>query len=115
MGGRAVEGSGLENRQGCKLLVGSNPTPSAKITSVRPGDMGDNLGPKMRSGLYGAPLAKHGRCSPISTRLSEMPPETDVSAQSAEGIERRIVGPGDVGRNGSLRGQYWTAEKPASC
>src|SRR5437016_2239 len=29
MGGRAVEGTGLENRQGCKLLVGSNPTPSA--------------------------------------------------------------------------------------
>src|SRR5262245_53336655 len=30
MGGRAVEGSGLENRQGCKPLMGSNPTPSAK-------------------------------------------------------------------------------------
>src|SRR5580693_4465912 len=29
MGGRAVEGTGLENRQGCKPLVGSNPTPSA--------------------------------------------------------------------------------------
>ena len=29
MGGRAVEGTGLENRRGCKLLVGSNPTPSA--------------------------------------------------------------------------------------
>lgn len=29
MGGRAVEGTGLENRQGCKLFVGSNPTPSA--------------------------------------------------------------------------------------
>ena len=29
MGGRAVEGTGLENRQGRKSLVGSNPTPSA--------------------------------------------------------------------------------------
>ncbi len=29
MGGRAVEGTGLENRQGLTLLVGSNPTPSA--------------------------------------------------------------------------------------
>ena len=29
MGGRVVEGTGLENQQGCKLLVGSNPTPSA--------------------------------------------------------------------------------------
>ena len=28
MGGRAVEGTGLENRQTCKGLVGSNPTPS---------------------------------------------------------------------------------------
>ena len=29
MGGRAVEGTGLENRQGRKSFVGSNPTPSA--------------------------------------------------------------------------------------
>ena len=29
MGGRAVEGTGLENRQARKRLVGSNPTPSA--------------------------------------------------------------------------------------
>ena len=29
MGGRVVEGTGLENQQGCKLFVGSNPTPSA--------------------------------------------------------------------------------------
>ncbi len=29
MGGRAVEGTGLENRQGRKPFVGSNPTPSA--------------------------------------------------------------------------------------
>ena len=29
MGGRAVEGTGLENQQACKRLVGSNPTPSA--------------------------------------------------------------------------------------
>jgi hypothetical protein len=29
MGGRAVEGTGLENRQGFTPLVGSNPTPSA--------------------------------------------------------------------------------------
>ncbi len=31
MGGRAVEGTGLENQQACERLVGSNPTPSAKI------------------------------------------------------------------------------------
>ena len=29
MGGRVVEGTGLENQQACKRLVGSNPTPSA--------------------------------------------------------------------------------------
>ena len=29
MGGRAVEGTGLENRQAGDRLVGSNPTPSA--------------------------------------------------------------------------------------
>jgi hypothetical protein len=33
MGGRVVEGSGLENRQGLAPLVGSNPTPSASIAS----------------------------------------------------------------------------------
>jgi len=32
MGGRAVEGTGLENRQGSAPLVGSNPTPSASYT-----------------------------------------------------------------------------------
>jgi hypothetical protein len=30
MGGRVVEGTGLENRQARERLVGSNPTPSAK-------------------------------------------------------------------------------------
>ncbi len=29
MGARVVDGTGLENRQGLTLLVGSNPTPSA--------------------------------------------------------------------------------------
>ena len=29
MGGRVVEGTGLENQQACERLVGSNPTPSA--------------------------------------------------------------------------------------
>ena len=33
MGGRAVEGTGLENRQGLAPLVGSNPTPSATFAS----------------------------------------------------------------------------------
>ncbi len=32
MGGRAVEGTGLENRQGGNSFVGSNPTPSAKVS-----------------------------------------------------------------------------------
>jgi hypothetical protein len=34
MGGRAVEGTGLENRRGRKLTVGSNPTPSANINDL---------------------------------------------------------------------------------
>jgi hypothetical protein len=33
MGGRVVEGSGLENRRACKRTVGSNPTPSASESS----------------------------------------------------------------------------------
>ena len=32
MGGRVVEGTGLENRQARKRLVGSNPTPSANLS-----------------------------------------------------------------------------------
>lgn len=31
-GARVVESTGLENRQACKRLVGSNPTPSATFT-----------------------------------------------------------------------------------
>src|SRR5262245_34061127 len=34
MGGRVVEGTGLENRQARKRLVGSNPTPSATLFDV---------------------------------------------------------------------------------
>ncbi len=37
MGGRAVEGTGLENQQACKRLVGSNPTPSASSCSATEG------------------------------------------------------------------------------
>ncbi len=36
MGGRVVYGSGLENRRGCKLTVGSNPTPSAGLAANPP-------------------------------------------------------------------------------
>jgi hypothetical protein len=35
MGGRAVEGTGLENRQTLAGLVGSNPTPSANLSSYQ--------------------------------------------------------------------------------
>ena len=35
MGGRVVEGTGLENRRACKRTVGSNPTPSAKYNPVK--------------------------------------------------------------------------------
>jgi hypothetical protein len=34
MGGRAVEGTGLENRQRWKPFVGSNPTPSARSLAL---------------------------------------------------------------------------------
>ena len=34
MGGRVVEGTGLENRQARKRLVGSNPTPSAMLKRI---------------------------------------------------------------------------------
>jgi hypothetical protein len=34
MGGRVVEGTGLENRQACKRLEGSNPSPSASTLAT---------------------------------------------------------------------------------
>ena len=49
--GRAVEGTGLENRQAGDRLVGSNPTPSAIFVIVRPGDMG----PFLAHGLHSIP------------------------------------------------------------
>lgn len=36
-GGRVVEGTGLENRQGLTLFVGSNPTPSAIFVGLSAG------------------------------------------------------------------------------
>jgi hypothetical protein len=35
MGGRVVEGTGLENRQARKRLEGSNPSPSANLSNTR--------------------------------------------------------------------------------
>lgn len=37
MGGRAVEGTGLENRRGSDVSVGSNPTPSASAVCLGAG------------------------------------------------------------------------------
>jgi Flp pilus assembly pilin Flp len=54
MGGRAVEGTGLENRQGCKLLVGSNPTPSARASRHCPTPLPDHLtNHQQNSGIIG--------------------------------------------------------------
>src|SRR6185295_10668195 len=50
MGGRAVEGTGLENRQGRKSFVGSNPTPSAIALNPNVSDVGLH-GPLTRSFL----------------------------------------------------------------
>jgi len=48
MGGRAVECTGLENRQSRKRLVGSNPTPSVAARCVRKprllADLGEQSG-----------------------------------------------------------------------
>ena len=41
MGARVVEGTGLENRQGLTLLVGSNPTPSANFFFIGIGFIDD--------------------------------------------------------------------------
>ena len=59
-GGRAVEGSGLENRQGCKPLEGSNPSLSAISERSRtdPRRLVDRLGgllPLARKSRYLAP------------------------------------------------------------
>ena len=63
MGGRAVEGTGLENRQARKGLVGSNPTPSAmRVDCERVGQRAPVSG--VRIGLIAARLAL--RLTPIS-------------------------------------------------
>src|SRR5438128_912799 len=64
-GGRAVECGGLENRCGCKLTVGSNPTPSAAFIGVLALDrrarrlyhppLGARLGPYERAAILPAP------------------------------------------------------------
>ena len=51
MGGRAVEGTGLENRQTRKGLVGSNPTPSAN--PYRPNSPPDHSAPLKSPGNAG--------------------------------------------------------------
>src|SRR5438094_4232741 len=57
MGGRAVEGTGLENRQGCKPLVGSNPTPSAILAFLRAATAGSPTAPASFAVAGAEPLA----------------------------------------------------------
>ena len=42
-GGRVVEGTGLENRHAGDRIVGSNPTPSAKLHCVHTADINNNF------------------------------------------------------------------------
>lgn len=46
MGGRVVDGTGLENRHGGNVIVGSNPTPSASLLILY------TYFGQFRSGLY---------------------------------------------------------------
>ncbi len=60
MGGRAVEGTGLENRQTGNRLVGSNPTPSASRWTR---DLSAEIRARLRAGPIGkatqSDTAKH--------------------------------------------------------
>ena len=99
MGGRAVEGTGLENRQGCKPLVGSNPTPSAS-------SLGNN---QLRSIAYffnrsSGTISKVASCVAVSRTLGAMPASNasfQRAAQQAPAVARlqsRETGGRDRGR-----------------
>jgi hypothetical protein len=74
MGGRVVEGSGLENRQRGDPLVGSNPTPSATylaLLRLRRSNIASTFNPIYRSAWrVGPPRAIH----PAMPRRPSSPP-----------------------------------------
>lgn len=56
-GGRVVEGSGLENRRGVRVTVGSNPTPTACILGLsRGGSATCRLKPGLLARLRRGPI-----------------------------------------------------------
>ena len=69
-GGRAVEGTGLENRRARKGLVGSNPTPSADSLSFS----------STRLGRWRRHALSSSRCFPIR-------PPRGPAARAADGLE----------------------------
>jgi hypothetical protein len=98
-GGRAVEGSGLENRQGGNSLVGSNPTPSARGLCFRR---------KIGSGpVFPLPLPRPRRRRFVvpSTRKPSQP-RTAQGCFRFEGCKWRSSA--EQKRHREASGTYWT-------
>jgi hypothetical protein len=93
MGGRAVEGSGLENRRACKRTVGSNPTPSGRIPFAQP------------------PSASPGLIVNISTRRPFLTPTLRSTSVRADRVDWAVCG-SHVGRR-----ERWASRRggAASC
>ena len=104
MGGRAVEGTGLENRQGCKPLVGSNPTPSAsRVWSGISVDCRPRFERVLMSGRSRLPGGEPRKASQRRTRRGEAPapvklnwrPGERVRWNERDGVFQRDLGDGE--------------------
>src|SRR5438105_1194597 len=104
MGGRAVEGTGLENRQGCKPLVGSNPTPSAsKVWWAATTTADHGFERVLMSGRSRLPGGEPRKASQRRTRRGEAPapvklnwrPGERVRWNDRDGVFQRDLGDGE--------------------
>src|SRR5665213_4561217 len=87
MGGRAVEGSGLENRQGFTPLVGSNPTPSAITARTALADAIVCAGVGREDGRMASPEAEATAALRRAQRLAETPDLSWASALVVDDVE----------------------------
>ena len=89
MGGRAVEGTGLENRQTLAGLVGSNPTPSASLRWAHSGHMGYR--PYLRHSDNRAPNGLSGGCRVFCSK--EVLKTHNLAKVCREDLASRIAAP----------------------
>ncbi len=110
MGGRAVEGTGLENRQGRKSLVGSNPTPSATFKLCGQSARTESVGWRLRASGDLPRKSRRGR----TVRRTAPPRCARCGGQREACCTAPVLSPRRCRRSNVHRSSLGRPESPAS-